>query len=462
MTSEADRLRAALSECGLFQQAELESFISDVAVPKSPDAVQDIINNPEPAELASDPAIADGSYMGAASILEALDRVFSHPAPESSGAAQTLQIQESAAAPAAARIARPQPNAERILQIYAKARAESLRTVFFDECDGGFRVSAHLGSRTLDFGIVPKSDFGPLLDRYHTEFVLTHAPTGESITFDRYMTRAGNCLVMHCAPEEGKLSFGELLLNDESRETLQFALDSNKGGLVCVVASRGTGASDVLDLLAGEWASRGKRIVTCGIPGRAEPGQRNIQLNADASQRTLIAQEGDVYFTPPIIDNASARRAVTLALGGWSAATTIPAASLPAALRIMAMYGCGQEGLVAASTVFVRFTALRALCAKCKQSDPDAAATFLQLGRATECSDWVRYFKAVGCESCVEGYKNQILAVDAIRVESPAGFVRTHDILLGHALAAATAGRTSLGEVLRVFDRASSREIPQS
>lgn len=461
MTSEADRLRAALSECGLFQSAEAELNPSDLQ--QSDAGVADnMLQNEQGAESNLQNATPTDSEMPApggdpAAILEALDRVFSQ---ERGGSSLVNAIMKDVAthrsAPRSAETEAAPANATknihpRILQIREEAVRHGIRRVFFAENAGGFRAYAHLGPRNIEFGQVERAALPEMQLKNASECVQRNAESNITVLFEKCPARYGARYWMRISHPEGCVPMESLVTDEESRRILAHAADSELGSFICIVSPRGEGADDLLDLLACEWARLGRRVVSCGVLTDPGADDGTVYLANEAGTRQAFAQEGQAYFIPAILDAVSARRAIIVALGGWNVAATLPAKSVHAARRLLTIYGMQAEDLIAARTIFVETAVLRNLCENCKQKDARAQERVHHLRRDGIAVDEGAYFTSKGCSQCTDGFHGSTLIVNVVRADQHSGLERAHDALLTHGLSAAALGKTSVDEVQRVL-----------
>lgn len=187
-----------------------------------------------------------------------------------------------------------------------------------------------------------------------------------------------------------------------------------------------------------------------------------IELSYAATLRAFLRQDPDILMIGEIRDEETAEIALRAALTGHLVLSTLHTNSAIGAFTRLA--DIGIEPYLTASTVIAAIAQrlIRSLCETCRTSRPpddSERAMFAQAGVAAP--DLVH--EPAGCAICAQsGYKGRLPLIEILEVdEVMRAHIRAGDVesfederpaaetLLGHGLALAAAGRTSLAEVER-------------
>lgn len=450
MSSESERLRAALSECGLFQAAEDRSLTNDSigeTVPVENANIQELI--PDPPAATPTPA-AEYEYTdrpahgGDGSILDALDRVFSHEGARAKPANVTHFQRAEPAEPAPAP-AKPtnqninihNGNFDRILQIQSEAQAAGARKVYFEECAEGFRAYSYNNGNLIEFGVLPSAIEAALRNS-------SISGAGSRVSIEAVPQRYHSIFVMTW-PRPKNWTAPELEMDAETAEIIQKAVRSEGGAFICIVSPRGRGADEALEALAARFQAANKRIVSRGGLSNFSNIHNLVDLPDDVSDAAAIARDGEAYFFPMITNRESAARAMAFAFGGWKSVAVLPAEDAAAAPSILQFHGCGEGHLAGANAIFLQIASMRKLCVLCKKSDGRAARAAEELQESAAGRPAGEYYEAGECAKCKNGYSGSLV------IARSAGPASTRDEFLTFALSVAARGRTSLDEIHRVL-----------
>jgi type II secretory ATPase GspE/PulE/Tfp pilus assembly ATPase PilB-like protein len=192
--------------------------------------------------------------------------------------------------------------------------------------------------------------------------------------------------------------------------------------------------------------------------------EREIGRTAASLLRSLRRGSVDVVYVRELMDFETAEVALGLSdRNGVTVLTTVHTNDAPSSL--IRMVNMGLEPYLIASNVHLvqAQRLLRRLCAACKQPAQPLSAALRRAGLADD--DAARFFDPVGCPACNHtGFAGVVLAVEQLVVDEALGELlirgastaelraraRDHGMrtLRESALAALTAGETTLGEVL--------------
>lgn len=187
-----------------------------------------------------------------------------------------------------------------------------------------------------------------------------------------------------------------------------------------------------------------------------------IDLSYAATLRAFLRQDPDILMIGEIRDRETAEIALRAALTGHLVLSTLHTNSALGAFTRLA--DIGVEGYLAASTVLAAISQrlVRSLCESCSTPEPtreDEAALFASAGLPAPAV----LRRPTGCPACGNnGYRGRIPIMEVVEVddrlreeirrgtaETAFASVPATETLLGHGLALAAAGVTSLSEVRR-------------
>jgi len=143
-----------------------------------------------------------------------------------------------------------------------------------------------------------------------------------------------------------------------------------------------------------------------------------IGLTFAAALRSILRQDPDIILIGEIRDEETARIATQAALTGHIVLSTIHTNSAPATItRLIDMKI--EPFLIASSVVCVISQRLvRKLCDKCKQQYTPTPEMIKRIGLTSAKSKGIKFYKAVGCEDCLNsGYKGRMAVFEAMEVD---------------------------------------------
>ncbi len=483
MKGESSGVREALSECGLFKDAETEERASAAEAPAAP------------LPSRSD----EGSPSG--SILEALDRIL--PARDRSdsegGDAADEEPERPRGAlpsPAASEVAASEEDAPSIDESLDEAEpmeapSTAIHERILDALAGAPRaihldaVGDRLRMRLRGFGLLTESGaldrvafethlrraaglaadvpFPPRLD-----WKIPSAEAGFAVEVDTLATGSGVRFVLRPRHDAIPDSLEDLGADSATAGCIRAALARPAGGLLAIGVRPGDEARDTLLALALEQCRAGRLVVS--LVGGRFPGDSDSWIagpvpsaarRADAFEAAL-RHDPDVLVAGRIASADEASRALRAAREGVHVLAAVPArgaADAPAAFRAL---GADSFALAAAEPCFAAQVRVRALCSACREpAEPGAAKTLLHGLDAGELRA-ASVYRGVGCARCQGGYLGRLTIVEVLDPPAVvAGAVRegvsAKDLearsggtrLRALALRAVAQGRTTVEEALR-------------
>ncbi len=136
--------------------------------------------------------------------------------------------------------------------------------------------------------------------------------------------------------------------------------------------------------------------------------KESIGLTFAAALRSILRQDPDIVLIGEIRDKETAQIATQAALTGHLVLSTVHTNSAPATITRLIDMGV-EPFLIASSLICVMSQRLvRRLCDKCKQSYQPDSEMIKRLGLTPEQAKQITFYKAVGCDECLQmGYKGR-------------------------------------------------------
>jgi len=245
-------------------------------------------------------------------------------------------------------------------------------------------------------------------------------------------------------------------------------------GIVLLTGPTGSGKSTTLYAALSRLRSPEVKILTVEDPVEVLlEGVNQVQVRPEIgldyadTLRAFLRQDPDVLMIGEIRDRETADIALRAALTGHLVLSTLHTNSTMGAFTRLT--DIGIEPYLSASTVIavIAQRLIRTLCAECKVASvpsPHDMAAFAQAGLAMPAA----LFEPGGCPACQgSGYRGRMPLIELLEVDAT---LRDHvragtieelpnplpptETLLGHGLALAATGRTSLAEVHRAVQAA--------
>ncbi len=267
---------------------------------------------------------------------------------------------------------------------------------------------------------------------------------------------------------EVPLDLERLGLPDAALDKLKRALD-RPHGIILLTGPTGSGKTTTLYAAINRLRRPDVKILTVEDPVEVLlEGVNQVQVRPEidlsyaATLRAFLRQDPDILMIGEIRDEETAEIALRAALTGHLVLSSLHTNSAIGAFTRLA--DIGIEPYLTASTVIAAIAQrlIRALCETCRESrspDESERALFARIGMAPP----ALIHEPVGCPSCAQsGYRGRLPLIEILEVdETIRAHIRAGDVesfedarppaetLLGHGLALAAAGRTSLAEVER-------------
>lgn len=245
-------------------------------------------------------------------------------------------------------------------------------------------------------------------------------------------------------------------------------------GIILVTGPTGSGKTTTLYAILTKLNKPDVNIITVEDPveyqiqgiGQVQVKEQ-IGLTFAAALRSILRQDPDIIMIGETRDSETAQIAIQSALTGHLVLSTIHTNS--AAATITRLLDMGTEPYLIASTV-LSITAqrlVRVLCPHCKKEYVPPTDLLKRLGMTETSARSIKFFKAVGCDECLNtGYRGR-MAIFEIMIMSPTIAQMTMDradsatiqrqaikegmtLLLDDGIRKIKAGLTTVEEVLAV------------
>ncbi|MFN0207527.1 MAG: hypothetical protein ACKVS6_14570 [Planctomycetota bacterium] len=458
--NEAERLRAALSECGLFQEGEPEAAPPEPPPEELNSVESNVLEN---SNISTVYNISEGTAAElreeSSGILEALDRVFSGDATNARrpnpANVNHPKVSVAESRPADSAVAARQPSTlEHLIQAAAAAGAERLHLESDGEVLRGFLN--HNGNIT-EIGAVKRLELdGMFANRSAAcaEMVINFQDAERTVQIKQIRTRAIERFVVTGLPAWTPESLEVLGFDADAASHVRQFMKMERGGLVLVVSARGDSAHATVQVLAREYARLG-RMVASRIPiDGARASRKIIEFPADTAVRDMLQIEPDGFVFGPAPEFVTMGEAVRAAAGGWRVFASIPASSVEGAIAMIRTLQLDASAFFGTRPFVLYQKSLRALCAACRQPVPtpdllvkDCASLEVSAGESA-------FYKSAGCARCAGGFRGRFVVANYYNVEqlmsaaSAADAAPSRAALYKKALAAGLSGKTSLDEVI--------------
>lgn len=244
-------------------------------------------------------------------------------------------------------------------------------------------------------------------------------------------------------------------------------------GIVLVTGPTGSGKTTTLYAMLSEANKPDVKIITVEDPVEYDidgivqvPINEDIGVSYGAVLRSILRQDPDKILVGEIRDEDTADTAVEASLTGHTVFATIHTNDAPSTITRLIDMGVEPFLITATLEAVVAQRLVRRICSSCRESyDPDEEV-LMELGPDAERVRGAQFFFGKGCEACHHtGYQGrtglfEVMTVDgdvrrSILAGGSAGEVREAALSAGmrtlreRGLAAATAGLTTIEEVLR-------------
>jgi type IV pilus assembly protein PilB len=246
-------------------------------------------------------------------------------------------------------------------------------------------------------------------------------------------------------------------------------------GMVLVTGPTGSGKTVSLYTALNILNTGDRNISTAEDPAEISlPGVNQVNvhpaigLTFSECLRAFLRQDPDVIMVGEIRDLETAEIAIKAAQTGHMVFSTLHTNDAPQTLTRLANMGVPAFNIASAVTLIIAQRLARRLCSKCKAKEELPKDVLLEEGFSQEQIDaGVSVHKAVGCDSCTEGYKGRVGIYQVMPVSDAMGRIIMEggnsmqladqakaegiDDLRKSGLKKVAAGLTSLEEINRVI-----------
>lgn len=224
------------------------------------------------------------------------------------------------------------------------------------------------------------------------------------------------------------LTFEELGFGETETENVKAMLHS-QNGIILMAGATGSGKTTSLYTMIDEVNSDEVNIYTLEDPvEKTLENVNQIQIDPKAgvdypsTLKALLRQDPDIIVVGEIRDSETAELSIRASLTGHLVLSTVHAnGALDAISRLLDM-GIEAYLLGASSQGFLSQRLVRRICPKCRKKmtsfKPYEKEWLRKLSEENEIEmpQPGQMYEAVGCDSCVKGYKGRIAVIEAIRV----------------------------------------------
>ena len=269
------------------------------------------------------------------------------------------------------------------------------------------------------------------------------------------------------------IGLGRLGFMPEMMASLE-VLIQRPNGMVLATGPTGSGKTTTLYSILNRINSVDKNIITCEDPVEYQlPGVNQVSVNRKAgltfpvAMRAFLRQDPDIIMVGEIRDLETAEIAVQASLTGHLVLSTLHTNDSPSTIVRLSDMGV-EPFLISAAIIGVIAQRLaRKLCEHCKEPDEPPRDALYRLGMSDEEIESSTFFRAVGCEECMNrGYRGRLGVFELLTLTeelqelivrraplseiSQAAIASGMITLMKDGLSKVTNGMTTLEEVLRV------------
>jgi len=275
-------------------------------------------------------------------------------------------------------------------------------------------------------------------------------------------------------PTSAQLGIDALGYEEDQKETF-LEIMHKPYGMVLVTGPTGSGKTVSLYTALNILNTGDRNISTAEDPAEISlPGVNQVNVHPaigftfSEALRAFLRQDPDIIMVGEIRDLETAEIAIKAAQTGHMVFSTLHTNDAPQTLTRLANMGVPAFNIASAVTLIIAQRLARRLCSKCKVKEDLPRDVLLEEGFSQEQIDTgVSIHKAVGCDSCTEGYKGRVGIYQVMPVSDAMGRIIMEggnsmqladqakaegiDDLRKSGLKKVAAGLTSLEEINRVI-----------
>ena len=215
------------------------------------------------------------------------------------------------------------------------------------------------------------------------------------------------------------LSLSELGFDSFSEESFAKAIKKPYGILI-VTGPTGSGKSTTLVAALRQVMNPSINVITVEDPVEYFiDGARQVKLNPkldfEGALRAILRHDPDVVMVGEIRDRTTADIAVKLANTGHLTLSTLHTNDAPSAVARLYKMGVEPFLLAYAINMILGQRLVRKVCERCKSplNEPDRQA-LLRLGFPVKEIPKTTFYRTIGCNHCIKGYKGRIAIYEAL------------------------------------------------
>jgi general secretion pathway protein E len=211
--------------------------------------------------------------------------------------------------------------------------------------------------------------------------------------------------------------------SDRDRDIIKRSI-ARPNGIILVSGPTGSGKTSTLYAILTKLNEPDVNIITVEDPVEYTiTGISQVQVNVKAgltfaaALRSILRQDPDICLIGEIRDGETAGIATQAALTGHLVLSTIHTNSAPA--TITRLIDMGVEPFLIASSLacVISQRLVRRLCTVCRQAEEPSAEMLSRIGISTQEAKDVVFYKAVGCDECLNtGYKGRLPIFEVMEI----------------------------------------------
>lgn len=215
-------------------------------------------------------------------------------------------------------------------------------------------------------------------------------------------------------PSSATLGIDMLGYEPEQKQAYMDALH-NPYGMILVTGPTGSGKTVSLYTGLNILNTEGTNISTAEDPAEINlPGINQVNVNPkqgldfSAALKAFLRQDPDVIMVGEIRDLETASIAIKAAQTGHMVMSTLHTNDAPQTLARLINMGVAPFNLATAINLIIAQRLARRLCNNCKVEEELSEAVLLDAGFTEEQIKGAKLYKAVGCDSCNDGFKGRV------------------------------------------------------